>query len=225
MYDEEKFNSVISALSCFKTAIKYERVTPYVLLYGGSAYIEGEWIKAKIDFTDTCFEEITSIPFGKTFEYSENPRDSLLAMEINKINKLARSYCDTLFHLERLSLMEFMDYNYNSLAKLNKVNAKVVSEPEPRFYFHLLKKSTSVYESEYIVDTTKQIHPSFRLSSSSVNISAIMLYLAITNPILSNTIKIEVNSRLGFVRVSCSHDNIRARFIILEKNDIKNTDV
>lgn len=213
---DETFNQILETLSCFKAILKYDRVYPCILLHGKSAYIEGEHIKGKIEFFNREFEELVSVPFGKSFEFSETPKDTTLTIEVNKINKLARSYCDTLFYIDRNSVVRFMDENYNSLAKLNKVILSIIPDPEPRLNFRPAKKSTSVFESEYMIDTTKRVYHNFRLGEDSVEVNTLLFHEVIKNSIFTDIIKVEINKR-NFVRLSCANNDISVKFIVCEK--------
>lgn len=213
---DDTFNQILDALSYFKSILKYDRIYPNILLHGKSAYIEGEHIKGKVEFFNREFDELVTVPFGKAFEFSETPRDMTLTVEVDKINKLARNYCDTLFYIDKNSIIDFMDKNYNSSAKLNKILMSVIPIPEPRLNFKPVKKSTSVFESEYLVDTTKRIYNNFRLGEDSVAVNALLFHEAIKSSIFTDILKIEISKR-KFIRVSCVNNEISVKFIICEK--------
>jgi len=217
MSDIDKSDVVFKSLSCFKSMLKYDRVNPQIFLHNKSAYMLGEKTKGKIEFLNRSFETLVGIPFNKGFEYSENITNKILSENINIINKLARTYCETLFYIDKVKLIKFIDDNYNSLAKLNKMKLTITTVPHIRFNFKPIKKSTSVFESEYIISEPVRVSPNFRVKDEEIVLNSLLFYEVINNELFSQIIKMEINKEKKFIRLACVNDNVKVKFIINQR--------
>lgn len=210
-------DTIFKALSCFKSILKYDRVNPRIFLHNKSAYILGEKIKGKIEFLNRDFETLVGIPFNKSFEHSENITNKILSENIDTVNKLARTYCETLFYIDRIKLIDFIKDNYSSMAKLNKIKLTIETVPHVRFNFKPIKKSTSVFESEYIISEPIKVCPNFRIKNEKIIIDALLFYEVISNELFTRTMKIEINKEKKFIRLACIDNNIKVKFIISQR--------
>lgn len=207
-------NEIVSYLSCLKSLTKYDSIQEDVFLHNKSAYVFGTNISAKIEFMERKFEKIVKIPFGENFESSDDIEHKLLSDKIAETNEECRAYCDTLFYINKYELLDFMHSNYNSIAKLNKIKLTIELNDGIKFKFTPKKKSVSVSPCEYQIDTTMQVSPNFRIEFGEISISALLLYEIINNNLLGRNVRIEINTRKGFLRASSIIENVNAKFII-----------
>lgn len=205
---------VINSLSGLKTLIKYDNTIPEVYFHKNSAYMLGDKLNAKIECLERKFESVTKIPMGTDFESSEDCDDFDINIKIGIVNEKCRAYCDTLFYIDKFELLEFMNSKYNSIAKLNKIKLVIELNDGIKFKFTPFKKSTSVFPSEYRIDTTINIFPNFRIESGEIYISALLLHQALNNDLLDRYVKIEINTRKGFLRVSGVKESVVSKFTI-----------
>ena len=211
-------DSVFNALSNFKSILKFDRVNPQIFLHNKSAYILGEKMKGRVEFFNREFEDLVSIPFNKNFEHSKNINNNILIENINTVNKLSRTYCETLFYIDKTKLIDFIKSNYDSAAKLNKIKLTIETAPI-RFNFKPIKKSVSVFESEYIISDFIKVCPNFRLSNSKIVLDALLFYEIINNELFTQITKIEINNKKNFIRIACINNGIKVKFIINQREN------
>lgn len=209
-----QYDKVLGCLAEFKSITKYINIHQDIFLYGKSAYMFGRNINSKIDFLERRFEKIARIPFGENFESSNDIEHEMLSDRITEANEKCRAYCDTLFYINKYELLDFINSNYNSIAKLNKIILTIELDDGVKFKFAPKKKSVSVFPSEYKIDTSVQVCPNFRIEFGQLSISALLLQKVLENELLGKNVRIEINTRKGFLRASCITENINAKFVI-----------
>lgn len=208
------YDKVVGSLSSFKSLVKYDNILQDVFLHGKSAYLLGDKINAKVEFLERRFESITKIPFGADFESSEDIDHTIFRSRIADVNEICRTFCDTLFYINKYELLDFMNSNYNSIAKLNKIKLVIELNDGIKFKFLPFKKSTSVFPCEYKVDTSTRICPNFRIEFGEISVSALLVHQALNNELLNKNVKIEINTRKGFLRASCIDGSVKSKFTI-----------
>lgn len=216
MLQTSNYDEVVGKLSCFKALAKYDDITQEVFLHSKSAYILGNRVNGRVQFMERRFEKIVKIPFGENFESSDDVESATLSDKIARVNEECRTYCDTLFYINKYELLEFMHSNYNSTAKLNKIKLTIELDDGIRFKFTPKKKSISVFPCEYRIDTVAQMNPNFRIAFGQLTISALLLYEVLSNDLLRKNVRIEINTRKKFLRASCIIEDMNSRFIISE---------
>lgn len=209
-------NSIINSLSYFRGITKFDKVRPSVYIYGKSAYVIGSELKGRVEFLSRSFENIVSIPFGEGFESSANVKDTIITEEINTLNEQCRVYCDTLFYIDKVDIVKFIDKNYNSQAKVNKVSLEISISESIDLLFKPIKKSVSVFPCEYRVNPAIRICPNFRANHCSIKINALCFKEVLNNDTVQGVIKVEISKKKGFVRLSCISNNVNTKFIIGE---------
>lgn len=219
MHQINSCDRVIEKLSSLETLSKYDNILKEVFLHSKSAYVLGTKIDARVEFMERRFERIVKVPFGENFESSDDIEDSNVSNKIAKINEECRTYCDTLFYINKYELLDFMNSNYNSLAKLNKIRLTIELADGINFRFNPKKKSVSVFPCEYKIDTAKQVNPNFRIAFGELSIDALLLHEVLCNDLLDKNIRVEVNTRRKILRASCIKDNMNSRFIIHENKE------
>lgn len=214
MLQTSNYDEIIGHLSYLKTLFKYDNILQEVFLHNKSAYVLGNSVSAKIEFMERRFEKIARIPFGENFESSNDIENLVLSENIARVNEKCRTYCDTLFYINKYELLDFMNSNYNSIAKLNKIKLTIELNDGVKFKFTPKKKSVSVFPCEYQIDTTVQVCSNFRIESGELSISALFLHQVLSNDLLGKNVRIEINTGKGFLRASCIAKNINAKFVI-----------
>ena len=202
------YDKVLTSLWELKAINKYVPLHPEVFLYGKSAYVFGQNINCRVEFLERRFETIAKIPFGEDFESSDDIEDNSLSDRIVEVNEKCRAFCDTLFYINKYELLNFINSNYGSVAKLNKIRVTIELDDGVRFKFEPVKKSTSVFPCEYRIDTSAQIHPTFRIEFGKISISALLLQKVLDNKLLGKNARVEISTRRGFLRASSINESI-----------------
>lgn len=210
-------DNIVEKLSLFEVLTKYDDILKEVFMHGKSAYMIGNMIGARIEFMERRFEKIVKVPFKESYESSDDVEDKNISDKIASINEECRTYCDTLFYINKYELLDFMNSNYNSIAKLNKVKLIIEMSDGINFKFMPKKKSVSVFSCEYKVDVTKQINPNFRIAFGELSIDALLLHEVLNNDLLNSNVRIEINTSKKILRASYIGNNLNSRFIIREK--------
>lgn len=202
---------VLEQLYKYSELSEIDNCFPYIVLYNKSAYIISENIKGKIEFLDRGFEQIIGIPFGEKFEDAEII-DNTIIKSISEINKITRLYCDNLFYINKKNLINFIDKNYSSPAKIKKINLTIETSSNVLFNFKPNKKSVSVSESNYIIKSPVKICPNFRLNFNKIEIFTLLFYKVIKNNLFNNCVRIEINTD-KLLRISCFSSGVKIKFV------------
>lgn len=182
-----------------------------IILYNKSAYYINIFLKIKIDVFKRKFNNVVGLPF-ENYEYSEDIYNKDILNQIEEVDNEMRMYSSSLFYANKDKIINFIESKYSTAAKRRKMILNIKLNTNIMFNFMVKKKSTSVSNSLY--NPTIGVCPNFRLYNEEINIDTSLFYDVLKNKLLKGCVKIEIDSKNNFLRISCYNKGIKVNFLI-----------
>lgn len=209
-----EFDKVINDLGEIIEFVDSEEYYKGVLITDKSAYTITDKIIAKIVFLQNTFDSIIGIPYKMGFEFSEDICDEESIKSIKYANKRMRMYSDTLIYINKDEVLNHIRKRYNSDAKQKKMELFIKTDNGISLEFNPKKKSVSVSKSVYKINELVRVCPNFRVLGGGIKVDTLLFYKALNNSLFNDCVRLEVNNKFNFIKLSCLNNEAKVNFII-----------